>query len=177
MGTYEIIIETVAHACSWMYWTDVGTDRIERATMDGNSRTVLHRTGLNNAYGLTLDYQNQILYWLDYSLNKIENSSVDGSNRQLVTSARDPWAITYHEGTLYWTDLYSDLIFSFSVRTSSASVLRVTSYLGTDPRDIRVISEDRQPLGVFTNSPACTHQKPPAIPQYLVACCHHFNNN
>ena len=61
---------------SWMYWTDAGTNRIEGSTMDGNSRTVIHSSGLSNVYGLTLDYQNQTLYWVDYSNNRIERSSM-----------------------------------------------------------------------------------------------------
>ena len=135
-------------AHSWMYWTDVGTDRIERATMDGNSRTTLHSTGLSNVYGLTLDYQNQMLYWVDYSNNRIERSSVTGSNRTVLsTSLRDPWAVTYYRGMLYWTDLYYDRIYSISVVNSPASIVQVTSYLGTNPYDIRVTSQDRQPIG------------------------------
>ena len=131
-----------------MYWTDVGTDRIERATMDGNSRTVLHSTGLNTVYGLTLDFQSQTLYWADFSSNRIESSSVSGSNRRtIVSSLWDPWAITFYGGMLYWTDTYYDRIYSFSVSTSPSSIIQVTPYLGTNPRDIRVVSEDRQPLG------------------------------
>ena len=132
-----------------MYWTDAGTNRIERATMDGNSRIILHSTGLSNVYGLTLDYQNQILYWTDISNNRIERSSVDGSNRRVIVSnLRDPWAITYYTGMLYWTDTYYDRIYSFSVSTSSSSVIQLTSSFG-DSTYIHVVSEDRQPLGLF----------------------------
>ena len=48
--------------------------------MDGTARTVLHSTGLVTVYGLTVDYENQILYWADYSNNRIEKSSTNGSN-------------------------------------------------------------------------------------------------
>ena len=132
-----------------MYWTDVGTDTIERATMDGNSRTVLHSSGLSNAYGLTLDYDNQILYWVDSSLNRIESSSVNGSNRHVLTSfLSDPWAVTFYAGILYWTDTYYNRIYSYPT-DSTASIQLVTSPFTSDPRDIRVASEDRQPLGKF----------------------------
>lgn len=133
-----------------MYWTDVITDRIERATMDGNARTTLHSTGLSTVYGLTLDYQSQTLYWVDLSLNRLESSAVDGSNRRVLTSSlRDPWGVTFSNGVLYWTDTNLDRIYSFSVRTFPASVLQVTGYLGTNPRGIQVVSEERQPLGMF----------------------------
>lgn len=135
-----------------MYWTDVGTDTIERATMDGNFRTVLHNTGLSLAYGLTLDYDNQILYWVDLIYDRIESSSVNGSNRQAIaTSTRDPFMITFYAGTLYWVDHYYDRI--YSVATSlPTSITEVTSSLGSNPNDIRVISKDRQPLGIVTNN-------------------------
>lgn len=128
------------------------TDRIERSTMDGNSRTILHSSGLSLVYALTIDYQTQTLYWADHAHNRIESSSVNGSNRRILTSSlRDPWAITFYGGVLYWTDTYFDRIYSFSVRTSSASILLVTSSsLGAEPRDIRVVREDRQPLGKYT---------------------------
>ena len=133
-----------------MYWTDVGTDRIERATMDGNSRTVLHSSGLSTVYGLTLDYQNQTLYWVDYSYNRVERSSVTGSDRVVVrTGLRDPWGVTYYSGRVYWTDWYYDRIYSTSV-TSSSSIVSVTSSLGGNPYGIHILSEERQPLGQST---------------------------
>ena len=126
----------------------MGTDRIERATMDGNFRTILHSTGLSIVYGLTLDYDSQILYWADASYNRIESSSVNGSNRQiLVSSLRNPWGLTFYENILYWTDTSSDSIYSLDLANSSVLVPRMISNLGGDSYDIRIVSEDRQPLG------------------------------
>ena len=132
-----------------MYWTDAGTNRIERATMDGNSRTVLHSSGLSNVYGLTLDYQSQTLYWVDYSYNRLERSSVNGSNRVIIQSSlRDPWDVTYYAGRLYWTDFYYDRIYYLLV-ASPSSIFSITSSLGGNPYGIRVIAEGRQPLGLL----------------------------
>ena len=115
--------------------------------MDGNSRTVLHRSGLSNVYGLTLDYQNQTLYWVDYSNNRIERSSASGSNRAtLRTGLNDPWGVTYHAGRLYWTDWNQDRIYSILVRSPS-SITAITSSLGGNPNGIHVLAEERQPLG------------------------------
>lgn len=117
--------------------------------MDGNSRTVLHSSGLSNVYGLTLDYQSQTLYWVDYSNNRVEKSSVNGSNRFTIRSSlRDPWGVTYHAGRLYWTDWYYDRIYSISV-ASPSSVSTLTSWLGGNPNGIHVIAEERQPLGLL----------------------------
>lgn len=131
-----------------MYWTDVGTNRIEKATMDGNSRTVLHSSGLSRVYGLTLDYQNQTLYWVDYSSNRVERSSVTGSDRVVVrTGLRDPWGVTYYSGRVYWTDWYYDRIYSTSVTSSSSIVTVTSSSLGGNPYGIHILTEERQPLG------------------------------
>ena len=141
---------------SWMYWTDVRTDRIERSTMDGNYRTVLHSSGLSTVYGMTLDYQNQILYWVDYSNNRIEKSTVTGSNRAVVrTGLRDPFCVTYHAGTLYWTDWSQDRIYSTSAESSSSIVTVTSSSLGGNPYGIHVLTEDRQPLGEFVFNVVC----------------------
>lgn len=128
-----------------MYWTDTGTRTIERASMDGTSRTVLHDTDLLTPYTLTVDYETQTLYWADYSLNRIEKSNVNGSDRVLLTTnVRDPYAMTFLNGSLYWLDSYYN-----SIRTTSlTSPNDVTTliHLGTDGYGIQAISEQRQLL-------------------------------
>ena len=67
-----------------MYWTDWGsTAKIEKASMDGQNRVVLHDTLLTWPNGITIDYAAQRLYWTDASLDKIEYSGVDGTGRQV----------------------------------------------------------------------------------------------
>ena len=138
---------TYSFFCRLLYWTDVGTDRIERASMDGTSRTVLHSTGLSTVYGLTLDYENQVLYWADYSNNRIERSFTNGSNRVLVTSTGiiDPFGITFYNGKLYWTDWSRNAIYTLTLSTPS-TVSRIIS-VGGDPYGIHVVTQERQPEG------------------------------
>ena len=133
-----------------LYWTDIGTDRIEKASMDGTSRTVLHSTGLSAVYALTLDYANQIIYWADFSNNRIEKSFTNGSNRVLVTSTGiiDPWAITFYDGILYWTDTNQNSLYKLNLSTPSI-VTRILS-VGQDSFSIHVITEERQPEGMLT---------------------------
>ena len=137
--------------CRYLYWTDVGNDRIEKASMDGTDRTVLHSTGLSTVYGLTLDYDNQILYWADYSNNQIEYSLTDGSNRTVLTSSgiTDPFSITFFDGNLYWTDWSDHRIYTLSV-DSPSTISQVTSNLGQDLYGIHVVTKQRQPLGTMS---------------------------
>ncbi len=84
--------------CRWLYWS--AYNMIERVSMDGTSRTILHSTDIYQAYGLTLDYTSQTLYWADYTLRRLESSSVDGSNRVLLTTMgiQSPYYMTFFAG-------------------------------------------------------------------------------
>lgn len=64
---------------SYMYWSDWGgtKPKIERAYMDGSSRTVLVANA-GQANGLTIDYQERRLYWADQYANSIEHTDLDG---------------------------------------------------------------------------------------------------
>jgi len=131
-----------------MYWTDWGTvAKIERASMDGTSRTVLHSTNLVWPNALTLDYSSQTLYWMDASLDKLESSSVNGFNRRLLSTnsrIQHPFGITIYQSVLYWSDWQSNSILSARV-TSPGTVSTVLSGLLLDPMGIHVVSLDRQP--------------------------------
>ena len=115
--------------------------------MDGTSRVVLHSTGLSTVYGLTLDYESQILYWADYSNNRIEKSLTDGSNRVVLTSSgiADPFGLTFYAGNLYWTDWSEHRIYTLSVDSPSV-ISQVTSNFGQDLYGIHVVTEQRQPI-------------------------------
>ena len=131
----------------WFYWSDVGRDTIEKASMDGSSWMILHNTNMRETYAITLDRENQLLYWADYNLNTIERSSVDGSNRVvLTTSVRDPFSMAYYNGRLYWGDVSFNRILNGPANSPGSG-----SYLGGgvsyEVYGIAVISRDLQPQG------------------------------
>jgi len=133
----------------WMYWTDWGTiAKIEKASMDGRNRSVIHNTSLVRPYGLTLDYSTQVLYWADASLDKIESSNVDGSNRRvLVDIVYDPFGITLFEDTLYFSDLVGGIFSTNKSGGQAVKLLHVT--ICDDPFGIQVVTEERQPQGIL----------------------------
>ena len=124
--------------------------------MDGTSRTVLHNTNLSNPYGLTIDYENQILYWIDYSYDRIESSFVNGTGRVVLTysSIGYPYDIAYFGGNVYWTDQSYVVtrsvnyggIYSASVDPVTVTTVRSSFY---NPYGISVFSEDGQPEGIL----------------------------
>lgn len=131
-----------------MYWTDYYSTvpKIQRVSMDGTSKTILHDTDLSAPYGLTIDYDTQTIYWTDYTRNRIEKSNADGSNRAVVTTSLvyDPYSITFYDGRLYWTDFTYNRILTTLVTSRSSSYL---TNAVNDMYGITVLAGERQPLG------------------------------
>ena len=141
-----LLSANVIYYSRWFYWTDYGTDTIERASMDGNSRMILHSTNLRDTYAITIDYENQFLYWADYTLNRIERSNVDGTNRMiLTTSIRDPSSISYYNGRLYWGDYAFNRVLNGRAG-SPGSGTYIGGGVSYDVYGIQVVSKDLQPL-------------------------------
>ena len=154
-----------------MYWTDWGTvAKIERASMDGSGRTILHSTELVWPNGLTIDYNSQILYWVDAFLDKLESSNVDGSNRRLLSTTHiyHPFGIVVYQNTLYWTDWQLNAVL-FAPLSQPQNVGAVFSGLLLDPQGIHAACADRQPPGIGIN---CTIMLAPfkfaSVPQHTI---------
>lgn len=132
-----------------LYWTDNGNmPKIEKASMDGTSRVVIHVTNLTSPYGIALDIGTQTLYWTDYGRDVLESSSVEGTNRKILTSRMllYPFYLSFYDGNLYWGDLsYNRLL------TTSISYPDNVAFFGSrHPYDfygVQVISSELQPEG------------------------------
>ena len=82
-----ILYSPVIEAQQKMYWTDNGTDKIQRANLDGSNVEDLVTTGLSNPRGIALDLINSKMYWTDFGTEKIQRANLDGSNvEDLVTT-------------------------------------------------------------------------------------------
>ena len=120
---------------------------IEKASMDGMGRVVLHSTGLVWPNALTIDYGTQLLYWADASLDRIESSNTDGTNRRIITRSGifHPFSMTAFKDILYWTDWRVDSVYSLDVNADNVTI--VLSGLDPDPMGIQVVSHERQSSG------------------------------
>ncbi len=90
-----------------MYWADYGTNKIQRADLDGSNVEDLITTGLNNPFGIALDVGGGKMYWTDYGTNKIQRADLDGSNvEDLISGLSRPYGIALDVGggKMYWTD-------------------------------------------------------------------------
>ena len=142
----------------WMYWTDYGSPaKIERASMDGTSRMILHNTTLMAPSGLTVDYPTQNIYWIDYTLDRLEMSNTNGSNRVLLTVLNivQPFDITFYRPSLYWSDINSRRILTVSPESAVNSASFLSSTLSYNPYGIKVIAQSRQPEGTMLYHKAC----------------------
>ena len=131
----------------WLYWSDwADTAKIEKASMDGENRTVIHDTDLEMPNGLTLDLAQQILYWIDARLDQIESSNVDGTNRRVILSVRmnNPFGLSLHRGILYYTDNEVK-----TVPSNGGIVTTIFERFCTDTTGIEVVSTERQPMGMY----------------------------
>ncbi|MDE3258585.1 MAG: hypothetical protein OYM47_12180 [Gemmatimonadota bacterium] len=94
---------------SKLYWSDWGTDKIQRADLDGsNVEDLVSSAGLNGPDGLALDMAGGKIYWTDAGTAKIQRADLDGSNvEDLITSGLSvPYglALDVSGGKMYWTD-------------------------------------------------------------------------
>ena len=133
-----------------MYWSDWGEPaKIERASMDGSNREVLHNTGLTWPNGLAIDYDLQRLYWADAFHDRIEYSGVDGVGREIlltvVNGLHHPFAITISGDQVYWTD-WSNFTVYTAHKQSAISILPVYDDFFFLPNGIEAIDPNRQSL-------------------------------
>ena len=91
-----------------LYWTDSGTDKIQRSNLDGSGVEDLVTTGLSRPSGLALDVSGGKMYWTDWETDKIQRSNLNGSGvEDLVTTGvwtPNGLALDVSGGKMYWTD-------------------------------------------------------------------------
>ncbi|MCE2438452.1 MAG: hypothetical protein J4F39_03385 [Candidatus Latescibacteria bacterium] len=99
---------------SKLYWTDWGTDKIQRANLDGSGvEDLVSGAGLDGPDGLTLDMAGGKMYWTDAGTNKIQRADLNGSNvEDLVTGLGIPYglALDVSGGKMYWTNRQTNKI-------------------------------------------------------------------
>ena len=89
----------------YMYWTDLGARKIQRATLNGTNVTD-HIVGLPSPYGIALNVTGGHIYWTAQFAGSIQRANLDGSNLQtLLTGLGGPigLAVDVTGGHIYWT--------------------------------------------------------------------------
>ncbi|RXN01624.1 Nidogen-1 [Acipenser ruthenus] len=104
------VIIAVAYDCvdKMVYWTDITSPSISKASLQGGDAIPVIRTDLESPEGLAVDHLGRNLYWTDSMRDRIEVAKLDGSQRRVLfdDDLVNPRAIITDsaKGHLYWTD-------------------------------------------------------------------------
>ncbi|XP_067092581.1 nidogen-1 [Osmerus mordax] len=106
----EKIIIGVAYDCveKMVYWTDITTPSISKASLQGGEPIQVIRSDLESPEGIAIDHLSRMLFWTDSMKDRIEVASLDGTQRRVLvdTELVNPRAIIADptKGNLYWAD-------------------------------------------------------------------------
>ena len=109
----SVTVASAPASQAWkLYWTDAGTDKIQRSNLDGSGVEDLVTTGLDYPRSIALDVSSGKMYWTDAHEQrrgeKIQRSNLDGSTvEDLVTTGLllpEGIALDVSGGKMYWTD-------------------------------------------------------------------------
>ena len=126
---------------------------VERASMDGASRNILHSSGINSPVSLALDRDTQTLYWIDSALNQMESSSVNGSNRKILITSfftlHQTHGMAVFQNLVYWTE--QDRKRLHTTRLSPPGLISTlwTCYTFDKLYEIAVVAPSDQPAGKY----------------------------
>ena len=100
---------TVDISNSKIFYTNVVSDEIITAGLDGSSPTVLltNSNGLDGTWGIAIDGVDNKIYWAEVISGKIKKADFDGSNiTDVVTglSSLVDVALDLVNNKLYWSD-------------------------------------------------------------------------
>ncbi len=118
--------ESITDLTGKMYWTDTGTDKIQRANLDGSNIEDLVNTELNSPWGIAVDLPGGKMYWTDSDADRIQRANLDGSNIEtLLTGLSGPWGITLDQTSskMYWVDFITDKILRANLDGSNVEEL------------------------------------------------------
>ena len=95
-----------------VYWTEFGTDKIQRANLDGSNVEDLVTVGLDTTRGIDLDLEHGKMYWTDRGTDKIQRANLDGSNIETLATLTPPVgdgavhgiSLDVYRGKMYWVD-------------------------------------------------------------------------
>ncbi|XP_062567183.1 low-density lipoprotein receptor-related protein 6-like [Saccostrea cucullata] len=81
--------------------------RIEKASLDGENRSVIVYRSLLRIMSLSTDTENDLLYWADLDRETVEVCNYDGSNRTVLRRMVDVplTGIQYFEGVIHGVSL------------------------------------------------------------------------
>ncbi|MBN2020585.1 MAG: hypothetical protein JW749_10225 [Sedimentisphaerales bacterium] len=111
-----------------IYWADDGTNKIQRANLDGSNIEDLITTESEEPH-IVFDTYTSKIYWTDYITGKIRRADQDGNNiEDLIQGLSSPYGIASDlAGHIYWTSIF-DKIQRANVNGNDIEDLVTTAY-------------------------------------------------
>lgn len=107
-GLHNAIAVDYHYKKNFLFWSDVSTDLIKMAFINGTGIKNVVKWGLESPSGVAVDWIHDLLFWTDSGTRRVEVSTFDGQLRAVI-AANDldkPRAIVVHPGEafIFWTD-------------------------------------------------------------------------
>ncbi|XP_050296892.1 low-density lipoprotein receptor-related protein 4 [Anthonomus grandis grandis] len=107
-GLHNVISLDYHYEKQLIFYSDVSTDKIKSAAVNGTDVSTIVSSGLDSPGGLAVDWIHDLLYWTDSGTKRVEVSKLDGSNRAVIVANEldKPRAIAIHpdEAFVFWSD-------------------------------------------------------------------------
>ncbi|CAH1130397.1 unnamed protein product [Ceutorhynchus assimilis] len=107
-GLHNVISLDYHYNKQLIFWSDVSTDKIKRASVNGSSITTIINSGLESPGGIAVDWIHNLLFWTDSGTKRVEVANLDGTHRAIIAANEldKPRAIVVHPGEalVFWTD-------------------------------------------------------------------------
>lgn len=107
-----------------VFWTDWGANpKIERASLDGQSRITLITVNITYPNEITIDYSTNQIYWVDGKFGWLQTADLDGQSRDTIfvqekpNHTLQPFGVSILGDTIYWTDWLSKGIHKINKKT------------------------------------------------------------
>ena len=119
--TFTVTVVALPPANSKIYWSDNGTDKIQRSNLDGSSvEDLVTKPTLSAPVGIALDISGGKIYWIDESTDKIQRTSIELGQGETTRTVEDlvttgltapsGIALDISGGKIYWVDRGTDKI-------------------------------------------------------------------
>ncbi len=132
-----------------MFFTDWGTQKIERASLNGYQRVAIVTSNLRWPNGIVLDRGNKRIFWVDGYYDRVESVDYNGNNRKLhfQKSGIHPFDVTLIPPFLFYTDWATNKVHKLDAITGKA--MGDYSIQGGQPMGIVAYDYAQQPPGIF----------------------------
>ena len=132
--TFTITVQTTYGTNVYMYWTDLNTNKIQRANLDGTNIVNLITTGITRPNDIGLDLAGGKMYWTDLR-SKIQRANLNGTNIEDILTglgAPDGIALDVVSQKMYWTEQSTHKIRRANFDGSNIEDLVTTGLRGPD---------------------------------------------